>query len=148
MSDQLARALNASQDRVDSISSAMLRDVGHEFVKTATSLAGAGPYGRSFKVDPQMTAGTSGPAVLAGSDSPMAAIIERGRRPGRRPPAQSIGKRSGGSNEAAARAADRIAARGTRGRWVVKKANAQIKSDGTLDRLARNALQAITDLGG
>lgn len=141
MTDQLARAINASQDRAESIMAAALSDIGHEFVQAAVPLAGVGPYGRSFKAVPQ-----PGLAVEAGSDSPAAALIERGRRPGRRPPPQSIRKRAGGSFEAAERAADRIEARGTRGRWVVKRANAKIKQDGTIERIARDALKAITDL--
>ena len=81
----------------------------------------------------------------AGSTSPMAALIERGRRPGRRPPVQSIAKRNGGNLEAAARAADKIARQGTRGRYVVKRANTRIRNDGTIERIARDALAAIIE---
>lgn len=128
--------------RCDRITQDALDDIGTAFVRTAQQLApGDGAYSQSFSSQP------SGSAVEAGSDSPMAALIEKGRRPGRRPSPQSIRKRSGGSYAAAARAADRIAAQGTRGRFTVKRANAAIKKDGTIDRIARRALKRIVEGG-
>jgi hypothetical protein len=148
ITNNLARALDASQDRMDSITASMLGDIGHEFVMAARAMAGAGPYGRSFRVDPQITLGVSGRGLRAGSDSPMAAIIERGRKPGHAPSIASLTKRSRSGAAGKAGMAERIGRRGTKGRWVVKKANAQIKADGTMNRIAGNGLRAITDLGG
>lgn len=147
MTDNLARALRSSQARADDIMGAGLRDLGHEFVQAAQGIAKNGPYARSFRVDSTVSLGRRGLGLDAGSDSPMAALLERGRKPGRRPPPQSIRKRAGGSFEAAARSADRIERSGTKGRWTVKRANAQIKADGTFERVARRTLAAITDLG-
>lgn len=136
-SGDLERRFREGSERADRIVQAGLSHIGHEMVQAAQQIAKAGPYGRSFKVVPHPR------GVEAGSSSPMAAVLERGRRPGRRPPPQSIRKRSGGSFAAAERAADRIEHVGTRGRWVVKRANAQIKRDGTMTRIAREALEAI-----
>jgi hypothetical protein len=85
--------------------------------------------------------------VVAGSVSPMASIIERGRKPGRPPAARSLQKRSGRSAAAAQRAAARIGERGTRGRWTIKKAGRQIANDGTIDRIVAGTLQAMGSLG-
>ena len=137
--ERLAEKWRDDANRVDRITQAALSDVGREFVNAATQIAGAGPYGRSFLASP------SGSSIEAGSKSPMAALLEDGRRPGRRPPTQSIRKRRGGSFEAARRAADKIAVRGTRGTHTVRRANKQIKNDGTLDRIARAALSAISE---
>lgn len=141
--DHLRSALAASQARTDRIIGAGLSDMAHEFVMAAQAKTKPGPYQRSFRADPVV-----GLSVVAGSDSPLAAVLERGRRPGRRPPAQSIRKRKGGSAEAAARAAVRIGERGTKGMWTVKKAAAQIRQNGTVERIARDALAAVADLKG
>lgn len=139
---RLADRWREQADRCDRVTQSALGEIAVEFVQAAGKLAGgAGPYQRSF------TARPSGSAVEAGSTSPMAAVLERGRKPGRRPPPQSIRKRSGGSYEAAARAADRIAARGTRGRFVVKRAATQIRRDGTVEKIGRRALRTILDGG-
>jgi hypothetical protein len=58
---------------------------------------------------------------------------------------QSIAKRNGGDFEKAARAADKIARQGTRGRFVVKRANSKIRADGTIEQIARRALVAIIE---
>lgn len=147
MTDNLARALQRSQARADDIMGAGLRDLAHEFVQAAQGIAKNGPYARSFRADTIVTLGMHGLGVAAGSDSPMAALLERGRKPGKRPPPQSIRKRAGGSFEAAERTANRIERSGTKGRWTVKRANAQIKTDGTFERVARRTLAAIADLG-
>lgn len=128
-------------ERAQGIMRAGLSDIGREFVDRAGSIAGPGPYGDSFSSTPD------GDTVTAGSKSPMAALIERGRRPGRRPPPQSIVKRKGGSMAAAGKAADRIAASGTKGRHVVKKANSLLRFDGTIERVARQVVKAVADGG-
>lgn len=137
-SGDLEAALASSRDRCESIGQSALRDIGHEFVLAAQTLAGTGPFGRSFTVVEHPG------AVEAGSTSPIAAILEDGRAPGRRPPANVLS----GSAAARNRAADRIAARGTKGKRTVRKANAQIRDDGTLDRITHAALGAMSDLGG
>lgn len=142
LSGDLQRALTRARRETDNVSDDALDRIADEWVDAAQVLAGGGRYGRSMKSN-----GVSGRAVEAGSDSPMASILERGRRPGKAPPAQSIRKRSGGSYQAAQRAADRIAQRGTNGRWTVKKANAQIRNDGTIERIARAALADMASLG-
>ncbi len=140
-SGDLARALDRADGRAESIAAAAGRDVGHEFVTAARQLAGnSGPYAQSFTVRPD------GNATEAGSDSPLAAILERGRRPGRRPSPNLIRSVKGGSQQAAERAADRIAARGTKGRWIVKKAARQIRTDGTVERITRAAVEAMGSL--
>ena len=135
----LAAKWRGDVERAGRVTDAMLRHLGFEHARRAGELAGGGRYGQSFTFRP------AGSAVESGSTSPMAAILERGRRPGHRPPVQSIVKRSGGSLEAARRTADRIAVQGTRGQWVVKKANAQLKRDGTFERIAREGLRAIVE---
>jgi hypothetical protein len=142
-SDNLQRALSGSRERLDRIIAAGLSDMAHEFVQAAQARTKPGPYQRSFRASPVI-----GMSVEAGSDSPLASILERGRRPGGRPPAQSIRKRKGGSTQAAERAADRIAARGTKGMWTVKKSVAQVRTDGTIEQIARAALAAAADLKG
>jgi hypothetical protein len=142
-SNELGPALAASQARLDRIIGAGLSDMAHEFVMAAQARTKPGQFQRSFRADPVV-----GLAVEAGSDSPLAAILERGRRPGGRPPAQSIRKRRGGSQQAAERAADRIAQRGTKGMWTVKKSAQQVRTDGTVERIARAALAAAADLRG
>lgn len=137
---QLADRWRRDANRVDRITQAALSHIGDEFVQAARQIAGGtGRYPQSFTVHP------SGSAVEAGSKSPMAAIIEKGRRPGRRPPPQSIAKRSGGTDEQALKAANKIARQGTRGRYVVKRANTRIRRDGTIERIARRALVAIIE---
>ena len=139
-SERLAEKWRSDANRVDRISQAALSHIGDEFAQAARQIAGgSGRYVQSFTVRP------SGSVVEAGSKSPMAALIEKGRRPGRRPPVQSIAKRNGGDFEKAARAADKIARQGTRGRYVVKRANARIRKDGTIERIARDALTAIIE---
>jgi hypothetical protein len=142
-SENLEGAIAGSRERFDRIIAAGLSDMAHELVMAAQARTKPGPYQRSFRAAPVV-----GMSVEAGSDSPIASILERGRRPGGRPPAQSIRKRKGGSQEAAERAADRIAARGTKGMWTVKKSVAQVRSDGTIERIARAALAAAADLKG
>ena len=137
----LVDMLRNGGERAQSIMRAGTADIAHHFVQRAVELAGTGPYGRSFSASPD------GDAVVAGSKSPMAGVIEKGRKPGHRPPPASIRKRRGGSYATAARIADRIAARGTRGRYVVKKANASIRSDGTIDRIARRVVEAVAHGG-
>ncbi len=133
--EQLAARWRQDANRVDRIAQAALSHIGDEFVNAARQIAGGtGAYPQSFTVRP------SGSMVEAGSKSPLAAIIEKGRRPGRRPPPQSIAKRSNKGGAAAVRAADRIATQGTRGRYVVRRANTRIRQDGTIERIARRAL--------
>lgn len=141
-SGDLEAALAAAADRCESIAGAAVRDVGHELVLAAQTLAGTGPYGQSFTVVPDGTT-----AAEAGSTSPMAAILEKGRGPGRRPSPNALQAAFGGSHAAAVRAADRIAARGTKGKRTVKKASYQIRDDGTLERITGNALAAMAELG-
>lgn len=134
----LAERLVRGGEHAQSIMRAGLSDIGNKFVDKARQLAGgSGPYPESFSAKP------SGDSVTAGSRSPLAAVLEGGRKPGKRPPPASIRKRSGGSYAAAAKAADRIAAHGTKGRYVVKKANAAIRNDGTIDKIARHVVAAI-----
>ena len=141
--DNLRDAIASSQARMDRIIGAGLSDMAHEFVQAAQARTKPGPYQRSFRANAAI-----GLAVEAGSDSPLASVLERGRRPGGRPPAQSIRKRRGGSQQAAERAADRIGERGTKGTWTVKKAAQQVRTDGTIERIARDALAAVADLKG
>lgn len=142
VSHDLSEALERCRNRADGIMHAALAELGDELVGRAAGLAGSGPYGRSFD------SVSDGDHTVAGSRSPMASIIERGRKPGRRPPAQSIRKRSGGSFAAAEKAAGRIEKQGTKGRWIVKRARQSMHSDGTFDRVARQALVDIADLKG
>jgi len=135
----LAAKWEADAARCERVTQAALSDLGRELVQHARQLVDAGRYAESFVARPV------GSAVEAGSKSPLAAVIERGRRPGRRPPAASIQKRAGGSFEAAEKAAARIAAQGTRGRFIVKRANAAMRKDGTTERIAREALRAIVE---
>lgn len=129
-------------ERAQDIMRAGTSDIAREFVDHAVQLAGGtGPYPQSFSSTP------SGDSVTAGSRSPLAALIEKGRRPGERPPPASIRKRQGVSYQAASQAADKIAARGTRGRYVVKKAAAAIRNDGTIDRVARRVVAAVAHGG-
>lgn len=137
----LTEMLRNGGERAQAIMRAGTADIAHHFVQRAGGLAGSGPYGQSFSATPD------GDAVVAGSKSPMAKLIEKGRKPGDRPPPASIRKRRGGSYAGAARAADKIAARGTKGRYVVKKANAAIRSDGTIDRVARRVVEAVAHGG-
>lgn len=138
----LTDMLRSGGDRAQAIMRAGTSDIAHEFVQRAGELAGGGgPYARSFSASP------SGDAVTAGSKSPLARVLEKGRKPGHRPPPASIRKRHGGSYAAAAAAADRIAARGTKGRYVVKKANASIRQDGTIERIARRVVDAVAHGG-
>jgi hypothetical protein len=137
----LIAMLRSGGERAQSLMRAGTSDIAHEFVQRAEELAGPGPYGQSFSANPE------GDAVMAGSRSPLARVIEKGRKPGDRPPPASIRKRAGGSYAAAARAADKIAARGTRGRYVVKRAGAAIRNDGTIDRIARRVVEAVAHGG-
>lgn len=137
----LIEMLTNGGDRAQEIMRSGTSDIAHEFVQRAVQLAGPGPYGNSFSATP------NGDTVTAGSRSPMAALIEKGRKPGRRPPPASIRKRKGGSYAAAAKAADKIAATGTKGRYYVKKANAMVRNDGTIDRVARRVVEAVAHGG-
>jgi len=139
---RLEQMLRDGSERAQAIMRAGLSDIGHQFVERAVELAGGdGHYAQSFSSTP------NGDSVTAGSRSPMAGVIERGRKPGRRPPPASIRKRSGGSYAAASKAADRIEHHGTKGRYVVKKAAASIRNSGTIAQVVRNVAVAIVHGG-
>ncbi len=143
VSPALEQALRDNADRCHSIMLAGLSHIGSELADAARELAGGtGAYARSMRSAP------NGESVVAGSVSPMASLIERGRKPGTAPPARSIQKRSGGSYAAAQRAAARIGEQGTRGQWTIKKAGKRIANDGTIDRIVSETLRAMGSLGG
>lgn len=135
----LAEHLRRSLQRADPVVQDALHEIGTEFVFRAETIAPGSRFGQSFEVT------RTGRAVEAGTTSPLGAILERGRKPGARPSPQSIVKRNGGSMEAAERAADRIAAHGTRGKFTVKRANQSLRRDGTIERIARRALVKIVE---
>lgn len=138
----LIEMLHNGGERAQSIMRAGTADIARQFVENAVVLAGGdGPYPHSFSATPD------GDDVTAGSKSPMAGVLERGRKSGLRPPPASIRKRRGGSYAAAAKAADKIAQSGSRGRYVVKKAAAQVRHDGTIDRVCRRVVEAVAHGG-
>jgi hypothetical protein len=125
LADRLARGSTEAQRHMD----AGLREIGAAFVDAASGRArGRGRFARSFDY-------TASPGkVTAGSRSPLASIIEHGRKPGRRPPV---------SDRMSPAAAAKIGRSGTRGRFVVKKAAAAIRDDGTVDRVARQVVVSV-----
>jgi len=141
MSGALSRALAASSARAAEVASRGLVDIAEAWLVEAQRQAPAGPYRESLRIRDE------GSSVVAGSTSPLASVIERGRRSGRRPPTRSIQKRAGGTNQAAADAAESIASRGSRGLWVVRDARQQVFRDGTMAAIARRTLEEIADLG-
>lgn len=128
----LVDRLRRGGDRADMLMLDGLDRLGEALVTQARVDAGSGPYGRSFS-----STRDGRHAVVAGSRSPLAAIIEKGRKPGRRPPAVR-GKLS-------AEAADRIARSGTKGRYVVRNAAARLRSDGVVDRVARDVVARVAE---
>lgn len=105
-----------------------LDELGELFVSTARQSAGGGRFAQSFAWT------RDGDAVVAGSSSPLASIIEKGRKPGRRPPT---------SSRVSPAAATRIAQSGTKGRFVVKKTATKIRQAGHVQRIAR---QVVIDI--
>jgi hypothetical protein len=137
---EVADILRRGGERSEAIVRDSLDELGDAFVSHARPLAGAGPYGQSFS---SHRSGDS--AVVAGSTSPLAAIIERGRKPGRRPPGGDRRTTSGRGLRLGNSAADRIARSGTKGRYIVKKSAAQVRSDGTLSDVVRRVVIRITE---
>ncbi len=140
--DRLADQLRRGGEHAQRLMRDGLADIGDEFVQRAASLAGSGPFARSFSTSP------AGDTVTAGSTSPMAKLIEHGRRPGRRPPGGDRRTIAGRGARMSNAAADRIAAQGTRGRFVVRRAAAEIRRDGTIDRIARRVVTDVANLEG
>ena len=141
MSGALSRALAASSARAAEVANRGLVDIAEAWLVEAQREAPAGPYRQSLRIRDE------GSSVVVGSTSPLAAVIERGRRSGRRPPARSIQKRAGGTSRAATDAAESIASRGSRGLWVVRNARQQVFRDGTMASVARRTIEQIADLG-
>jgi hypothetical protein len=129
----LADLLRRGGQRADDLMLDGLDELGRAFVDQARRTAGAGAYARSF--DSRRDGSNR---VVAGSRSPLASIIEKGRKPGRRP---TINRRM------TPQAATQIAAKGTRGRYVVKRAAETVRSDGTVDRVARDVVRRIAQGG-
>jgi hypothetical protein len=145
VSPALEQALRDNADRCHSIMQAGLSHIGSELADAARELAGGtGAYARSMRSAPD------GDSVVAGSVSPMASLIERGRKPGQRPPVtrKAGQRRSGGRDGVTAAAARRIGEQGTRGQWTIKKAGKRIANDGTIDRIVSETLRAMGSLGG
>lgn len=127
----LGDMLRRGGERADVLMLDGLDELGRAFVDQARRTAGAGVYARSF--DSRRDGSSS---VVAGSRSPLAAVIEKGRKPGRRPPVNR-------PSSMTSQAATKIAAKGTKGRYVVKRAAASVRNDGTVDRVARNVVRRI-----
>ena len=128
---RLADRLRVGSARADELMLGGLVEIADEFVGRARQEAGAGRFARSFD-----STVVSGDTVVAGSRSPLAAILEKGRKPGKRPPI---------SRRISPETATRIAAQGTKGTFVVKKAATQIRRDGTVERVARQVVERIAD---
>lgn len=144
VSPSLERALRDNAERCHSIMQAGLSHIGSELADAAREIAGGtGAYARSMRSAPD------GDSVVAGSVSPMASIIERGRAPGQRPPVtRRAGQRRRANDGVTAAAAKRIGEQGTRGRWTIKKAGRRIANDGTIDRIVAETLRAMGSLEG
>jgi hypothetical protein len=135
---QLVDHARAARARIDDRVSAGLDELGHQWVAAAGQIAGGtGDYRQSF------TSVNSGRAVEVGSTSPLAHVIEAGRRPGKRPPVRR--RRSGDRYGVTPAAAEKIARSGTRGRFVVKRTAAKIRN-GTLQRITSSTMRDV--LGG
>lgn len=126
---RLADKLRDGSDRADSLMLGGLVELGDAFVSAARQVAGPGRFANSFA---STTAASD--TVIAGSRSPLAAVLEKGRKPGRRPPI---------SRRISPAAATRIAAQGTKGKYTVRKAATQIRRDGTVERVARRVVEQI-----
>lgn len=129
--NEVAEILRRGGDRAQAVMRDGLDELGDAFVSQARARAGGGVFGRSFS-----SQRSGGSAVIAGSSSPMAALIEKGRKPGRRPPS---------SRHLTPNAADRIARSGTKGRYIVKKSATQVRVDGTMRDVVRRVVVRITE---
>lgn len=143
VSPALHRALEQSLHRCEQIAHDGLLEMGSEWLRHAQQGARTADYAGSMAVSDLGV----GQSVLVGSKSPLGAILERGRRPGSPPPVRSIQKRSLSGHDAA-KAAKTVGERGTRGRWVVRKARQAVYDSGAQQDIARRTLQRITNLGG
>ena len=85
-------------------------------------------------------------SVEIGSDSPMAALIERGRRPGRMPSPAVLQRSLGVSHKVAVERAEQIAKRGTRGRKYFEKTADEVRS-GAIPRIMSETARRIGELG-
>jgi hypothetical protein len=137
-SPALTNALDAAKARGDVARREGLEAIGEAFVDAFRSRIG-GQLAKTAAFE------VSGSHVDAGSPSPLAAILERGRKPGRRPPPAALAKSMGVSHAVAERRADAIAAKGTRGRrYVEKSANDVNRND--LPRIARETAERLAAL--
>lgn len=124
--------LRRGGERAEGLMLGGLDRLGDEFVTQARAMAGSGRFGQSFssKRDGRR-------AVIAGSTSPLASIIEKGRKPGRRPPVIK--------GRITPEAATRIAQSGTKGTFIVKKAATKLRRDGTAARVARDVVERVAE---
>lgn len=140
MSPALADALRARAGDCRRVAHDGLRELGEEWVRQARALARTADYADSMGMRVESD------AVVVGTSSPLGVVLERGRRPGRRPPAQSVAKRSGSAGRAAD-AADTIGRRGTRGRWVVRRARQAVFESGRQAEIVAATAARMVELG-
>jgi hypothetical protein len=140
--DRLQRLLLERSGDAQRIAVDALGMIGDEFVTEARRRVRGGRFQASLDW------ARDGDDVVVGSTSPLAHILEVGRRPGRRPSPQSLAAASGMSLGAAVKAADAIAESGTKGMHTVRNSAAQVRRDGGFDRMAAHVMTQVGSLDG
>lgn len=139
VSPALAAALRGRAGDAQRVAHDGLQELGRAWVDEARQLARTGPYADSMGMRVESD------AVVVGTRSPLGVVLERGRRPGKQPPTQSIAKRSASGDPGSA--AKAIGRSGTRGRWVVRRARQAVFDSGRQAEIVAGVARRIGELG-
>ena len=140
--DRLQRILKDRSDDAQRIAVDALGMLGEDWVTVARKKVRGGRFQSSLNW------AREGDDVVVGSTSPLAHILEVGRRPGRRPAAASLSAATGMSLAAATKAADAIAESGTKGLHTVRNSAAQVRRDGGFEKMAAHVMAQVGSLEG